>query len=521
MLFCTASSVFFMLCGISLYIWDRQECSEYTWSGLVDGCADGSAETGSIDGNDGVAYAGITRSTAVRCADDFDCELGGLCNRTSSRCIYNDEPIHRGSFVALAFLCALLAALCGGIKGGCRHAFVRIDRMGEDEDDSWQRWVLAAEQKAWCCATVQRSKDVLLPHTTRAHLVRCATTNGADIGWTVAVQTPAQRLQQSGQASTENDVFLELASVPEVHRLWYGKPLIRKEAEAMVARLNLFFHPEEASQAAAAVASIQTTRKQPGARSPEAAHSRGSPVRPPRALSPNVSGPTSPSTHANPRTAIGTPPSSRRQHDMAGQKHMEITQRRLAAVTQAQRERDILALQISEARVVLKRAREHFAARLADGGTEVREVTTRSLRELRGELIATQLRLKSEFLHMSADLAPQAAKAARLLETDLIRAEEKLEASEQADAAAHQLELLLSKQQLLQLLQDRPDARDDATQAIAAIDQELWPGSKPAAAQQSRRPRSPVARPHLPVTTQQSRRPRSPSPVARGRLPYQ
>ena len=264
MLFCTASSVFFMLCGISLYIWDRQECSEYTWSGLVDGCADGSAETGSIDGNDGVAYAGITRSTAVRCADDFDCELGGLCNRTSSRCIYNDEPIHRGSFVALAFLCALLAALCGGIKGGCRHAFVRIDRMGEDEDDSWQRWVLAAEQKAWCCATVQRSKDVLLPHTTRAHLVRCATTNGADIGWTVAVQTPAQRLQQSGQASTENDVFLELASVPEVHRLWYGKPLIRKEAEAMVARLNLFFHPEEASQAAAAVASIQTTRKQPG-----------------------------------------------------------------------------------------------------------------------------------------------------------------------------------------------------------------------------------------------------------------
>ena len=122
---------------------------------------------------------------------------------------------------------------------------------------------------------------------------------------------------------------------------------------------------------------------------------------------------------------------------------------------------------------------------------------------------------------MSADLAPQAAKAARLLETDLIRAEEKLEASEQADAAAHQLELLLSKQQLLQLLQDRPDARDDATQAIAAIDQELWPGSKPAAAQQSRRPRSPVARPHLPVTTQQSRRPRSPSPVARGRLPYQ
>lgn len=208
---------------------------------------------------------------------------------------------------------------------------------------------------------------------------------------------------------------------------------------------------------------------------------------------------------------------------MAGQKHMEITQRRLAAVTQAQRERDILALQISEARVVLKRAREHFDARLADGGTEVREVTTRSLRELRGELIATQLRLKSEFLHMSADLAPQAAKAARLLETDLIRVEEKLEASEQADAAAHQLELLLSKQQLLQLLQDRPDARDDATQAIAAIDQELWPGSKPAAAQQSRRPRSPspVARPHLPVTTQQSRRPRSPSPVARGRLPYQ
>jgi hypothetical protein len=499
MLFCTISSAFFMLCAISLYIWDRQECSEYTWSGLVDGCA----ETGSADGDDDEAYAGITRSSTVRCADDYDCEFGGMCNLTASRCIYNDERINRGSFVALGLLCALLAALCGGAKGGCRQAFVRIDRMPEGEAGSW---VLATEQKAWCCVTLQRSRDSLLPHDTRAHLVRCATTSGADIGWTVAVK--AARPQQSKQTVPEDDVFAELAPEPEVHQVWHGKPLERHEAQAIVARVNHFLHPEEAAQAAAVKAA---SKKPSGARSPRSprpprpprsptAAQRGfSPVRPPRTVSHNVAAPRSPSTRA------------------AAQRQVESTQQQLMAVMEAQHERDIVASQVSEARLVLKRAREHLGAMLADDEAEVGAVTTRSLRELRAELDAAQQRLKSEFLLVAGELEPKAAQALRLVESDMIRVEEKLEASEQADAAAHQLELLLSKQQLLQLLQDRPDAREDATQAIASIDQELRPGGKPIA----RRPRSPVvARARSPVASklQLSRRPRSPSPLGEG--PY-
>lgn len=500
MLFCTFSSVFFMLSAISLYIWDRQECSEYTWSGLIDGCA----ETGSVDGNDDEAYAGITRSSTVRCVDDYDCELGGMCNLTASRCIYNDERIHRGSFVALGLLCALLAALCGGAKGGCRQSFVRIDRMPEGEPASW---VLAREQKAWWCVTLQRSKDSLLPHDTRAHLVRCATKTGADIGWTVGMK--GERPQQTSQAALEGDVFAELAPEPEIHQVWHGKPLDRLEAEAIVARLNNFLHPEDAAQAAAAkeasskLSGARSPRPPWPPRSPTAAQRGFSPVRPPRTVSPNVAAPRSP------------------QASIAVQRQVKSTQHQLIAVMEAQRERDILDLQVSEARLVLKRAREDLDATLADDGAEeVGPVTTGGLRELRSELLAAQQGLKSDFLQLGAKLEPKAVHAVRLLESDLVRVEEKLEASERADAAAHQLELLLSKQQLLQLLQDRPDAREDATQAIAAIDQELWPGGKPIA----RRSRSPaVARPRSPVASNLDllRRPRSPSPVGRARLPYQ
>lgn len=472
MLFCTLSSVFCVLSAISLYIWDRHECSEYTWSGLVDGCA-----TGSVDGNGGNAYAGIIRSSAVNCTDDYDCELTGVCDLTSSRCIYDDERINRGSLVALGTLCALLAALCGGLKGGCRHAFVKIGRMQGESG-----WVLAIEQRAWCCMTLDSSKEIVLPHNTRAQLIKCSTKSGVIRGWALGVQ--AQRKQQSNEAVPKDDEFMELTPESDIHQLWFGKPLQREDADAMVARVNHFLHPEEAAHAApASTAAAGKLRGSSAEQPPMAARRSRSPAMPPRSFSRR---PTSPNKPKLQDAAVSDTAMADQRQTAA---FVRESRRRLSAVEEAQRAQDLLALQISEARLVLQRAREHRDAMLTGSDIEAGGATTSGLREHRDELVATYQRLKAEFVRM-ADLQPQAANAIKLVEVELIQAEQQLEASEQADAAAHQLELILSKQQLLQLLQERPESRDDAREAIAVIDQELWPGGKPIAL--SRRPRSPV-----------------------------
>lgn len=106
MWFCTVSSVFFTVSALTLYVWERQHCDEYTWAGLVDGCADaagvGATGAGGVNVTDDAAAAtltvgGIVRGSATTCVDDYDCELTGRCNVTQAFCIYEDEAATRGS----------------------------------------------------------------------------------------------------------------------------------------------------------------------------------------------------------------------------------------------------------------------------------------------------------------------------------------------------------------------------------------------------------------------------------------
>jgi hypothetical protein len=504
MWFCTASSVFFTLCALSLYIWDRQECTEYTLAGLVDGCADASSAAGGDFLPDAVA-PGIVRSSAVRCVDDYDCELTGICNLTSAVCMYEDEKINRGSFLGLGLLCAILAAMCGGYPhwggGGCIHAHVRIDPLPDSEHGVW---TLTTEQEAWRCWTLERRPEVVLPQNTRAR-------HRADVdGWTCELQAERPLRHSSRAAPTAavpelaEDARLELDPQLERHKLWFGKPLTRQEATAMSTRVNQFLHPAEAAAAAAAAADEAQQQKQKR----KAADLRGdSPSRPLRAVSPSPRGrlPRSPQRAPGGRTRPKPPPPPPPPGDRASTRDQDLvasTLQRRASATEAQRERELLSLQISETQLELKRAREQqyaatgaaAAAAAAAAGQGERSgggvlATSDDLKDLLAELTAARRRLRDEFNAMSLDLQPKAAAAIQTVERDIVQATRQLEAAEYAEDAAHQLELLVSKQQLMQLLDD-PGARDDAKRAITAIDQELWPpGSKP---QQTRRPRSPI-----------------------------
>ena len=76
MWFCTASSVFFTMCALTLYVWERQHCDEYTWSGLVDGCVD-------MTGSDvGAADAGVNETDETAAAgnalSEGGCDLRSL-----------------------------------------------------------------------------------------------------------------------------------------------------------------------------------------------------------------------------------------------------------------------------------------------------------------------------------------------------------------------------------------------------------------------------------------------------------
>lgn len=185
-----------------------------------------------------------------------------------------------------------------------------------------------------------------------------------------------------------------------------------------------------------------------------------------------------------------------------GEEMMDSTTQRLAAAKEADRARELLSLQITETRGELRHARDEARAAAAEAGVDGGSSSdVAAVRELLGELKEAQVRLRAEYAQMSAEgLAHQAAATIERVEGDMMAVQRQLESSQTAEELSHTLELLLAKEQLMQLSQNRTSARRDAEKAIAAIDQELWPGGKPRPAS-PKRPRSPVAAPRARTPT--------------------
>ena len=70
---------------------------------------------------------------ALACETDYDCEITGACNATSGTCEYEDERLTKGPFLLLGGVSALLAAVCGGTRGGWKREVLEILPQPEGE----------------------------------------------------------------------------------------------------------------------------------------------------------------------------------------------------------------------------------------------------------------------------------------------------------------------------------------------------------------------------------------------------
>ena len=337
---CAAVSLFFTLCGAALFVWEYEQCEELTFSELFMGAECDAVLDGSA-GSSAELLSAELPAGALACETDYDCEITGACNATSGTCEYEDERLTKGPFLLLGGVSALLAAVCGGTRGGWKREVLEILPQPEGEGEGW---TLRISERKWApfCGRVDRPVSDL-PPTARADVKKITLTS---------------RERVLGYTVTLDGLYVPDAEPDESDVVWHGQPLERWEAEEIATRINDFLgvKPDEPA--------VQPRRRGPPATSPGSASSRrlaeGVPgegrrgqqaVRSPRSRRRPVS-PAPRPEHLSSRHAESTAPARTASQDSWNSRTVaEATERHASAAVVAG-EHELLQVQIDEARHV-------------------------------------------------------------------------------------------------------------------------------------------------------------------------
>ena len=442
---CAAVSLFFTLCGAALFIWEYEQCEELTFSELFMGAECDAVLDGSAGSSAALLPAELP-AEALACETDYDCEITGACNATSGTCEYEDERLTKGPFLLLGGVSALLAAVCGGTRGGWKREVLEILPQPEGEGEGW---TLRISERKWApfCGRVDRPVSDL-PPTARAGVKKITLTSRERVlGYTVAMK----------------GLYVPDAEPNETDVVWHGQPLELWEAKEIAKRINEFLgvKPEEP-------AAQPRRRGSPSEGVPGEGRSGQQAVRSPRSRRRPVSPAPRPehlsSRRADP-TASAAPARTASQESWNSRTVAEATERHASAAVVAG-EHELLQVQIDEARHDLEQAEKQLAA--------IAPLEARDDQDCRGLLETLQVergRLRREHSKMTPALQAEAKLALEEVEREMQTCLQQLEGMEAVAGVAHRLELLLTKRRLMQL----PEQGDDVRAAVRDIDAELWP----------------------------------------------